>query len=103
MHRSLMPYQVGLFSVQFINNSLHMKKLLVLIPDYGIPHHVLQWAIQLTKKDPCYIQGLFIGNAYTADTEGYGFPSDIHSTDRQYSNIETKLEEQNLLETQIKL
>lgn len=80
-----------------------MKKLLVLIPDYGIPHHVMQWAIDLSKKEPCYIQGLFIGDAYAIDTEGYGFPSDIHSTDRQLSNVDDKQDEENLLKTQIKL
>lgn len=71
--------------------------MLILTSYYGVPHHVIDFALKLREKDSFKVHGLFIHRMKGSDMEGYPFPSDINLTDTDYTK-ETQEEEYTDLE-----
>lgn len=79
-----------------------MHKILLLVT-HGFPHHLLDFANELCKEDPCKVTALFIDRLQVTDTESYVFPSDIKATETDFTAGKEKEEEQHFLSDRIQL
>ena len=77
-----------------------MKKVLLLFPNFSLPQHVLDFALQLARAQDVVLHGLFINSLTPVSRESYPFPNDIDTLDTDFTK-ETDEEESILLETSL--
>jgi hypothetical protein len=80
-----------------------MKKILLLINDYHLPQSALDFAIKITLHEEATIFGIFVQSLKYNNEESYPFPSDINSTDQDFTSATDKEEHLQFLTTSIKL
>ncbi len=74
-----------------------MKKVLVVFPNYSLPQHVLDFALQLAMAQDVVLHGLFVNSLTPLSQETYPFPNDIDTLDTDFTK-ETDEEESSRLE-----
>ena len=79
-----------------------MHKILLLVT-HGFPHHLLDFANELCKEDPCKVTAIFTNSLKRVDKDSYFFPSDINATDTDFTKASDEEEETRLLEDKMKL
>lgn len=80
-----------------------MKKILLLINDYHLPQSALDFAIKITLHEEATIFGIFVQSLKYNNEESYPFPSDINSTDQDFTSATDKEEHLRFLKTSINL
>ena len=77
-----------------------MRKVLLLFPNYSLPPHVVDFALQLARVQEVVLHGLFVNSLTPLGRETYPFPNDIDMLDTDFTE-ETDEEESSRLEASL--
>lgn len=58
-----------------------MKKITLLLSGLGVPRHLIQFCVALSRRERCRLTGLFLWTPEKKGSGGHPFPNDINATD----------------------
>ena len=73
-----------------------MKTIACIINGTRLPYHVVHYAINKAKKNSCGILAVFLKGKHE-HSKGYGFPSDMHSTESSFFADEVLSEDEQMI------
>jgi hypothetical protein len=79
-----------------------MKTIAVIINGIYLPYHVVDYAIEKAKKTSAEIFALFL-RGRREPSKGYGYPSDLPTTETWVSDEESVREDERIIEDNMKL
>jgi hypothetical protein len=79
-----------------------MKTILIIINGIQLPYHVVNYAIAEAKKNSFAIFALFL-KAEREKSSGYGYPSDLSTTDRPDADEDAITDDEKIIEDNINL
>jgi hypothetical protein len=79
-----------------------MKTIAVIINGTRLPYHVIHHAINKAKENSCGILAVFLKGKHEP-SRGYGFPSDMHSTESSFFADEVASEDEGMITDNMQL